>query len=190
MFFKYMWAFGPHFSKGMPPQTRRLAAIRKNIDYVARSTYQPGTKLFQTAQEIAAYIRTGQRLCIDAIPTEPVTHVRIRRRPQTNVWLVYAQTPQRMVRLTLQKSFIAPFEFYVASPQINVGMWTDRIDRRIEWRRQDIAMETLALAMHPRVGRNSPVYRATKHPLFDKNIFCVLLNQALGRMPSQRNRME
>jgi hypothetical protein len=185
----------------MPPTTRRITAIRKNIDYVARSTYQKrpngndNVRTFSCAKEAIAYVRAGQRLCIDVIPTEPVLQMRVRRRVRRPgippSWFAYARTPNR--RFVLHISCMGTTDKTQASVAADFGaphIWFDRIDRRIEWRRTDIIMETLALAMHPRAGRNSPVYRASQHPLFDKNIFTVLLNRALGRLPEQRNVLE
>lgn len=176
----------------MPPQTRRLAAIRKNIDFVARSTYRTGSRAreYRTAKEVAAYIRAGQRLCIDAVPTEPVVDVRVRRQPKQSYWTVNAKTPQRTFRLSFYQFGEPPCKFAISVHNINAALWFERIDRRIEWRRQDIAMETLALAMHPRAGRNSAVYRASQHPLFDRRMFSILLNQVLGRTSKWRNRLE
>jgi hypothetical protein len=182
----------------MPPQTRRLAAIRKNLDHVARSAYMPASggssaRFFETVKQAMAYVRAGQRLCIDCIPTEPVLQVRVcRRSGGVDRWIVHGSTPRRSFRVG-----IYVFNEHNGNPIVvldSIGgampcCWLDRIDRRIEWRRQDIITETLALAMHPRIGRDSPVLRAVRHPLFDKHIFTTVLNGFLGRLSGQRNKL-
>lgn len=110
----------------MPPQTRRqtrrLTAIRKNLDHVARSTYRAGNifQTFQTAQDAIAYVRAGQRLCIDVIPTEPVIQVRVRRRPN-DLWNVFVKTPRRTLRFGIHR--VSYTGRYVLFASFNTSVW-------------------------------------------------------------------
>jgi hypothetical protein len=158
--------------------TRLSKEQKENLDYFANhynwhhwKEAVLGYQLFD-GNDFQRFWSLAVKVCIDVLYDEPVVSVAFNGQMSVEV-----KTPKRtffVIRATESKH-----QYH--------KLLMERMVERIEWRRQDIALETFLMGAR---DNHSPVHKLVNHPWFDMNLLKCDLNNCLGRLPHQRLKMK